>query len=69
MKIEGRKVSKIITKQRIIEALPKGWHLVRINWKKGGKVFVADTHGRVIQIPIGEYGHDTIKSYGKVRKE
>jgi hypothetical protein len=68
MRIAGRNVSKRITTAQVKAALPKGWHLVRINWKKGGKVFARDTHGRLIQIPIGEYGHDTIREYSTVNQ-
>ena len=45
MLINGRKVAKQVTEQRIIAALEPGWRLVRVNWKKM-KVHVADLHGR-----------------------
>ena len=35
--------------------------------EEGREVFVAETHGRIIQIPIGEYGPSTIKAYGPDR--
>jgi hypothetical protein len=46
MNVGGRRVSKERTKQNIIDALPPGWKLIRINWKKGIKIHVADPHGR-----------------------
>jgi hypothetical protein len=46
MNIDGRRVDKGTTEQRIIAALPPGFRLVRINWKKGGKIHVVDGFGR-----------------------
>jgi len=46
MQVGGRRVSKERTKQNIIAALPPGWKLLRINWKKGIKIHVTDPHGR-----------------------
>lgn len=47
MRINGRKVAKIGTEQRIVNSLPPGWTLVHINWKKGGKVHIMDGFGRI----------------------
>jgi hypothetical protein len=33
--LDGRKLSKKITAANIIVALPPGYRLIRINWKKG----------------------------------
>jgi hypothetical protein len=52
MNIDGRKVAKGITEQRILAALPPGHRLIRINWKKGGKIHVADGFGRVTIISL-----------------
>lgn len=46
MKVDGRRVSKEKTKRNIIAALPPGWRLIGINWKKGVKIHVTDQHGR-----------------------
>ncbi len=43
---DRRKIDKALTERRIIAALPPGWHLIRINWKKSVKVHIADQHGR-----------------------
>lgn len=36
-----------MTEQVILDALPPRHRLVRINWKKGGKIHVADGFGRI----------------------
>jgi hypothetical protein len=53
MRVDGRRVSKERTKQNIIDALPPGWRLIGINWKKGVKVKLADPHGRIhVRTPV-----------------
>lgn len=53
MYVNGRRVSKELTTQNIIDALPPGWKLLRVNWKKGIKVHVADPHGRIhVRTPV-----------------
>jgi hypothetical protein len=52
MNLNGRKVAKKLTEQRILEAMPEGHRLIRINWKKGGKIHVADGFGRVTVISL-----------------
>jgi hypothetical protein len=47
MNHNGRRVSKSKTEAAIMASLPPGSRLIRINWNKGVKVHVADTHGRV----------------------
>jgi hypothetical protein len=47
MNIAGRKIAKRLTEGRIIAALEPGWKLVSINWKKGGKIRVVNSFGRV----------------------
>ena len=49
----GHKVDKAKTQASIIAALPAGWRLIGINWKKGCKVHVADQHGRAKVITKG----------------
>ena len=42
---KGR-IAKGETERRIIEALPPGHRLVRINWKKGIKLHIVDGFGK-----------------------
>ena len=53
MNINGRRVAKGVTEQRIIAAMPPGHRLIHINWKKGGKIHVVDGFGRlkIISLP------------------
>ncbi|MGY3406116.1 hypothetical protein ACVWZV_002229 [Bradyrhizobium sp. GM5.1] len=46
MHIDGRKVSKGLTEQRIIDALAPGYRLIRVNWKKQ-KIHVVNGFGNV----------------------
>jgi hypothetical protein len=52
MHVEGRKVSKGLTEQRIIDALEPGYHLIRVNWKKR-RIHVVNGFGTVKVIALG----------------
>jgi hypothetical protein len=52
MKLNGRRVAKQTTEDRIIAALPPGYRLIRINWKKDGKIHVVDGFGTRKIIPL-----------------
>ncbi|MEK7994727.1 MAG: hypothetical protein AAB403_13060 [Planctomycetota bacterium] len=54
MNLNGRKVAKRITEDRIIAAMPPGHRLVHINWKKGGKIHVVDGFGKRTIISLFE---------------
>jgi hypothetical protein len=45
MNINGRRVAKQVTEDRIMAALPPGYRLVRVNWKKGDKIHAVDGFG------------------------
>jgi hypothetical protein len=49
--IKWRRVSKHITEQNIIAALPPKHRLVRVNWKKR-KIHIADGFGRIKVISL-----------------
>lgn len=46
MKVAGRKLAKHLTEQNIRAALPPGFSLVRVNWKKL-KIHIADRDGNI----------------------